>query len=371
VPAAVTRCPSAGASGAGGQYPSVDVGDYADDDDAAVEQLLAKTSAKDKVTLLKYKNLDMLITHANELGIKEVQGHRRHKKTWVEAILTFYEVSAAAEAASAAASPSNAAPKGKGKEKAQAQELLSSREFEDNLARLERVGGFAKDDCQLMLLQCNGDYLAALTALMESRRIERGDGDSGGSSGGGVMDTLASAGSALANAIGFGSEARAQQEQAATEALIAAEVAAEHEEQHEDRRVKILNVVNRDRRARSNPSRLLEEHVRLALRAQLVLHDGKAQFAQSPEGVLRLRFEAYGLGIEAKYIPAEIESIANREYQHHECYYCRRLFKTMPGRNWHEERARKNNMLKPFCDDWATMGRLWATEYDKMNGYSR
>ena len=91
------------------------------------------------------------------------------------------------------------------------------------------------------------------------------------------------------------------------------------------------------------------------------LYAGKV--AQTEAESLDRRFAAFGLALEAEFIPQEIKAIAAGAFPPHEyiCKYCSRRFRTLQGQRWHE-------VEDPYgCLDWKTRGRMWAERYDKRN----
>ena len=150
-----------------------------------------------------------------------------------------------------------------------------------------------------------------------------------------------------------GVEHLAQQEQASADAVhqLAAE---EYDLQQREREGNFLDLIRKDRHPDLHP-----DHARLAIRAQRTLYAGEV--AQTEAVLLDRRFDAFGLAIEAKFIPQEIEAIAAGAWPPHEyiCKYCRRRFRTLEGQRWHEGSEE--------CVDWKKRGRLWAETYDKRN----
>ena len=157
-----------------------------------------------------------------------------------------------------------------------------------------------------------------------------------------------------------GAEHLAQQEQASADAVhqLAAE---EYDLQQRERLGDFLARIRNDRHPDLHP-----DHARLAIRAQRTLYAGEV--AQTEAALLDRRFAAFGLAIEAKFIPQEIEAIAAGAWPPHEyiCKYCRRRFRTLEGQRWHEGSDTLSFQLNE-CVDWKKRGRLWAETYDKRN----
>jgi len=107
------------------------------------------------------------------------------------------------------------------------------------------------------------------------------------------------------------------------------------------------------------------DHAHLAIQAQRTLYAGKV--AQTEAETRDRRFDAFGLALEAKFIPHEIDTIAAGALPPHEyiCKYCPRRFRTLQGQRWHEVGDTWRNQYG--CLDWKTRGRMWADRYERRN----
>jgi hypothetical protein len=152
----------------------------------------------------------------------------------------------------------------------------------------------------------------------------------------------------------------ARQEQASADAVHQF-AAKEYELQHKERLVDFLDLIEKDRYPDLQPN-----HARLAIRAQRTLYAGEV--AQTDAASIERRFAAFGLALEAKFIPQEIEAIAAGALPQPEyiCKYCPRRFRTLEGQRWHEVGDTWSNQWKD-CLDWNKRGRIWADGYERRN----
>jgi hypothetical protein len=157
-----------------------------------------------------------------------------------------------------------------------------------------------------------------------------------------------------------GAEHLAQQEQASADTVL--QIAAEeYEEQQGERLSHFLHLIEKDRHPDLHPY-----HAHLAIRAQRTLYAGEV--AQTDAASIERRFAAFGLALEAKFIPQEIEAIAAGALPQPEyiCKYCPRRFRTLEGQRWHDVGDTWSNQWKE-CLDWNKRGRIWADGYERRN----
>jgi hypothetical protein len=163
-----------------------------------------------------------------------------------------------------------------------------------------------------------------------------------------------------ADGAAVGAEHLARQEQASADTVL--QIAAEfYEEQTTERLEDFLKLIWNDRYPDLHP-----DHAHLAIRAQRTLYAGKV--AQTEAEWRDRRFDAFGLALEAKFIPREIETIAAGALPPLEyiCKYCRRRFRTLEGQRWHEVGDTWSIQSKR-CLDWNKRGRIWADGYERRN----
>jgi hypothetical protein len=152
----------------------------------------------------------------------------------------------------------------------------------------------------------------------------------------------------------------ARQEQASADAVLQiAEV--EDDRQTRERLLNFLDLIRNDQYPDLHP-----DDAHLAIQAQRTLYAGKV--AQTEAETRDRRFAAFGLALEAKFIPREIETIAAGALPQHEyiCKYCPRRFRTLEGQRWHEVGDTWSNQWKE-CLDWNKRGRIWADGYERRN----
>jgi hypothetical protein len=278
----------------------------------------------------------------------------------------------------------------------------------DDIKRLERAG-YARRDCEQALRMCENNYERAARALQDSREYERlrmcednyeraarvlqdsrecerpqnlmsaaaqGVAEAAVGAAQGVVGAAQGMAAMVAGAArmgvaavvgnqsnrsfeadgaAVGAEHLAQQEQASADAVhqLAAE---EYDLQTRERLEAFLDLIRNDRHPDLQPN-----HAHLAIQAQRAMYAGKV--AQTDAASLDRRFAAFGLALEAEFIPQEIKAIAAGAFPPHEyiCKYCSRRFRTLQGQRWHE-------VEDPYgCLDWKTRGRMWAERYDKRN----
>jgi len=163
-----------------------------------------------------------------------------------------------------------------------------------------------------------------------------------------------------ADGAAVGAEHLARQEQASADTVL--QIAAEeYELQQRERLEDFLDLIRNDRYPDLHPN-----HAHLAIQAQRTLYAGKV--AQTDAESLDRRFDAFGLALEAKFIPQEFENIAAGALPTHEyiCKCCRRRFRTLEGQRWHEVGDTWSNQWKE-CLDWNKRGRIWADGYERRN----
>jgi hypothetical protein len=296
-------------------------------------------------------------------------------------------------------------------------DATAAQRLHDDIERLERAG-FARRDCEQALRMCEHNYERAARFLQDSREYERlrmcednyeraarvlqdsrecerpqnpmsaavqgvAEAAVGAAQGvvgaaQGVATTVAAmvagaarmgVGAVVGNqsnqtfetdGAAVGAEHLAQQEQASADTVL--QIAAEeYEEQQGERLSHFLHLIEKDRHPDLHPY-----HAHLAIRAQRTLYAGKV--AQTEAESLDRRFAAYGLALEAKFIPQEFENIAAGALPTHEyiCKCCRRRFTSWEGQRWHEVEdtwsIRSNG-----CLDWNKRGRIWADGYERRN----
>lgn len=158
----------------------------------------------------------------------------------------------------------------------------------------------------------------------------------------------------------MGAEHLAQQEQASADAVHQLE-AEEYDLQQRERLWDFLDLIRNDRYPDLQPN-----HAHLAIQAQRTLYAGKV--AQTEAESIERRFAAFGLALEAKFIPQEIETIAAGALPPHEyiCKHCRRRFTSWEGQRWHDVGDTWSNQWKE-CLDWNKRGRIWADGYERRN----
>ena len=355
-------------------------------DSAEVERLLRETSATSAAHAgeLRQMTVSQLKQTAREMGITSPNGNPRHKKTWVEAIITSYEVRTVAAAI-------GVSPPARVREPEYAFDM---QRLQEDIERLERAG-YARQDCEQALRICENDYEGAARFLQGSRAYERqpsamsaavqgvaGAAQSVADAAQSVAATVAGAAQSVAatvegavsmvvDAVGdnqsiandgaaVSAEERARQEQASADAT--------YEIQQSDLLEALLDFIGNDRRPDLRP-----EDAHLAIEALRALHGRKVALTEAE--LYDRRFEAIGLAIEARFIPQEIECIAAGgppEYGH-ACMYCRRRFQTLLGLHWHETEARDRFYMHGLetCIDWKVRGERWARAYDIRNGNDR
>jgi len=290
----------------------------------------------------------------------------------------------------------------------------------DDIKRLERAG-YARRDCEQALRMCENNYERAARALQDSREYERlrmcednyeraarvlqdsrecerpqnlmsaavqgvaeaavgaAQGVVGAAQGvvGAAQGMAAMVAGAARMGVGavvgnqstqsfeadgaaVGAEHLARQEQASADTVL--QIAAEeYELQQRERLEDFLDLIRNDRYPDLHPN-----HAHLAIQAQRTLYAGKV--AQTDAESLDRRFDAFGLALEAKFIPQEFENIAAGALPTHEyiCKCCRRRFRTLEGQRWHEVGDTWSNQWKE-CLDWNKRGRIWADGYERRN----
>jgi hypothetical protein len=273
-------------------------------------------------------------------------------------------------------------------------DAFAAQRLHEDIKRLEGAG-YARRDCEQALRMCENNYERAARVL-DSRECERPQnpmsaavqgmaeaavgaarGVVGAAQGvvGAAQGMAAMVAGAARTGVGavvgnqgtqsfetdgaaMGAEHLARQEQASADTVL--QIAAEYyEEQTTERLEDFLQLIEKDRYPDLHPY-----HAHLAIRAQRTLYAGKV--AQTEAALLDRRFAAFGLALEAKFIPREIETIAEGALPQHECKRCARRFTTLEGQRWHEVGDTWSGSWNK-CMDWKTRGRIWAEGYDKRN----
>jgi len=408
VPIGASADPSPTAEPNAGQQVAV-VGAHAEEeeDDRAVASLIEATGTRE-ATRLRQLSLPELKTRANDLGIFSPDGNTRHKKTWVQAILIYYEVSNASDAAVAAAQrdaqyswhhPTSAETVGRSL-------ATGTAAYHTAVSVLEREGWARADVEEAMRLARNDPEMARamLSHSQIAAKVTSTETTGALSAVSAVGSAIGSAGSAIESAIaapfqimaatiqelggggrasegavgGWGApaeltpqtershweasgsaehaescaEARVQQEQASLDAVrrhMAEEAVAQQQERY-DHLVREL--------------RLTPRGVNLALRAQNALHPERV--STSDAEVDDAIDEAIGLTLwaEDRSTRQEIDELAlygtrgvDGHRPHYSCIRCSQPFYTVFGRGRHE--------ADQYCRGWLEEGRVWSRAWHR------
>jgi len=276
-------------------------------------------------------------------------------------------------------------------------DAFAAQRLHEDIERLERAG-YARRDCEQALRMCEDNYERAARVLQDSRECERpqnpmsaavqgmAEAAAGAARGvvgaaqgvvGAAQGMAAMVAGAARTGVGavvgnqstqsfetdgaaMGAEHLAQQEQASADAVHQLE-AEEYDLQQRERLWDFLDLIRNDRYPDLQPN-----HAHLAIQAQRTLYAGKV--AQTEAESIERRFAAFGLALEAKFIPQEIETIAAGALPPHEyiCKHCRRRFTSWEGQRWHDVGDTWSNQWKE-CLDWNKRGRIWADGYERRN----